>query len=704
MSNFYSHQKKFLGELINQAMSTPEHGANILIPDLQRPFVWKPTQVTLLMDSIIRGWPFGTLLLWKLKDSDLPRFPHRCFYRTVNRTDEENGNLVDMQQPPAEYLMVLDGQQRLQSLLLAVGGDEWGFKLKDTDWALELHSRKTRQTSYPHWSMGSLCFDTAAFLEEYKLNGGKLLALDFTKVLRWMVTKPVGGQSTHSKPDSYEESLLRTFDPANDGRYIRFSRIWHAVKEDAQLKEKDFRLRLQELLKDWKVGASNQAELIDPLAELMTTIRDIKLSEVSFLQVNNYSEIWSQDEYNDAIVNIFTRLNTAGRTLTREEITLAWLKTGWPDAGKSFGELKDKLEETGLPIGIDELVGLVSFLWAVHKHNGKLLQNRDLLDQKIIQPMAKDLSENWRQVQDAILSSMELLAERGLKYGNSHHYTSLYSLVVIWALNYMGDVWKAGNQQKGIAKDDFEMKLRKNIDVFLDRWMFGSQWAGRWSVGLVKNVEGYASLLAKVCGDVQKLNDPDAVVRILQDTAKTLLDGIIPDAYAGIDTVSASSKNRVSVYRNFLWVWHRLDGNRWEMSKIALKTKRRNATSADVDHCVAYGLWESRINAEWKGQDLNEKAELVSLVNKLGNCALLEKTFNIIKSKKQLADFLPEIHEFRAGLNPQEWAQKLSLPDVIINAASSPLSGIQKEIEARDVLLRDELKKFIKGEKTRTDI
>ena len=82
----------------------------------------------------------------------------------------------------------------------------------------------------------------------------------------------------------------------------------------------------------------------------------------------------------------------------------------------------------------------------------------------------------------------------------------------------------------------------------------------------------------------------------------------------------------------------------------------------------------------------------------------MEKTFNIIKSKKQLADFLPEIHEFRAGLNPQEWAQKLSLPDVIINAASSPLSGIQKEIEARDVLLRDELKKFIKGEKTRTDI
>jgi len=36
--------------------------------------------------------------------------------------------------PPAQYHMVLDGQQRLQSLLLALGGDGWGFKLEDRDW------------------------------------------------------------------------------------------------------------------------------------------------------------------------------------------------------------------------------------------------------------------------------------------------------------------------------------------------------------------------------------------------------------------------------------------------------------------------------------------------------------------------------------------------------------------------------------------
>ena len=71
-----------------------------------------------------------------------------------------------------------------------------------------------------------------------------------------------------------------------------------------------------------------------PMGELMTTLRDLKLSKVTYLELLAFDKhIWTEDTYNDAIVNIFTRLNTAGRTLTREEITLAWLKVGWePDA------------------------------------------------------------------------------------------------------------------------------------------------------------------------------------------------------------------------------------------------------------------------------------------------------------------------------------------------------------------------------------
>ena len=39
----------------------------IVLPDLQRDFVWDPEQIGLLFDSIMRGYPFGSLLLWQTR-------------------------------------------------------------------------------------------------------------------------------------------------------------------------------------------------------------------------------------------------------------------------------------------------------------------------------------------------------------------------------------------------------------------------------------------------------------------------------------------------------------------------------------------------------------------------------------------------------------------------------------------------------------
>jgi len=81
-----------------------------MVPDLQRPYVGTPSQVTLLVDSLLRGWPFGTLLLWKVHQDDLAS----PFWRVADRTGEFDDAQVSRSNPPAEFRMVLDGQQRLQ--------------------------------------------------------------------------------------------------------------------------------------------------------------------------------------------------------------------------------------------------------------------------------------------------------------------------------------------------------------------------------------------------------------------------------------------------------------------------------------------------------------------------------------------------------------------------------------------------------------
>ena len=40
----------------------------VVIPELQRPFVWKATKVRDLIDSLYRGFPVGFLIVWNNPD------------------------------------------------------------------------------------------------------------------------------------------------------------------------------------------------------------------------------------------------------------------------------------------------------------------------------------------------------------------------------------------------------------------------------------------------------------------------------------------------------------------------------------------------------------------------------------------------------------------------------------------------------------
>ena len=43
----------------------------IKLPEIQRGYIWKPTQVAKLIDSLYRGYPTGSLLFWRTTESPL---------------------------------------------------------------------------------------------------------------------------------------------------------------------------------------------------------------------------------------------------------------------------------------------------------------------------------------------------------------------------------------------------------------------------------------------------------------------------------------------------------------------------------------------------------------------------------------------------------------------------------------------------------
>ena len=708
MANIYEEKNKPLHELLDNARS--DDGATVLIPDLQRPYVWTPNQVVLLMDSLIRGWPFGTLLMWKIGQGEIQNIPHRPFWRTIDRTDTANGSIVEKKDPPASYHMVLDGQQRVQSLLLALGGDAWGFKMEDRDWAEELQNRRVRgrQGKYKHWSKACLCFDLEQFQKEYD-DGKGLLAVDFRNVLKWVITDPAEGQSKWAKPENYEESLPRTADKPNQGRYIRVSRLWLATVPNPNIKEAGFRDIATKLFTDEGIPADKAVKALTPMGEFMTTLRDVKLSKVTYLELIPFDKnIWTQDSYNDAIVNIFTRLNTAGRTLTREEITLAWLKVGWDSAvtggktaGICFEELLNELAGLGLKIGMDDLVGAVSVVWAASHNGGKLLENRDLLKGDIIRPMANALATDWTKITRAIIECTKAVTARDLEYGGQ--FASLNALAVLWSWCFLAVSWEESNGLKERPKDDFQKKCAEILVTHVDRWLLGSQWAGRWAESSNRAMTGYAKDLNtdSIALNVEK--NPDKAIGIIKARMTALVADVVVDATTYVANLSTPIRERVSIYRNVLWIWHRIDKERWKMSQIPLRIGRSKKTRPEVDHTVAHSMWGEFVKA-LAGDD-DDLQQALPVVNMLGNCSLLEKTFNISKSDKTLKSFMEEVHEFKEGkIILTDWAKELGIPDIMLEPLADKVEEITAAIEARDKEIRDEVVKFIKGERERADL
>ncbi|CAB3796934.1 hypothetical protein LMG28614_04475 [Paraburkholderia ultramafica] len=107
---------------LNGVMTQIDAG-KIVLPAMQRPFVWKDERITKLIDSLLRGFPIGTALLWKT--ATMQRY--RRFQKDVQ---PDAGISIDFENDDSsERYLVLDGQQRLTSLFVAIAGTYDGKRL-----------------------------------------------------------------------------------------------------------------------------------------------------------------------------------------------------------------------------------------------------------------------------------------------------------------------------------------------------------------------------------------------------------------------------------------------------------------------------------------------------------------------------------------------------------------------------------------------
>lgn len=118
MKNQRQTIRKIVGFLNNE-----EEDGGFWLPNIQRPFVWSEVQICRLFDSILREYPISTLLVWKTNS------PIRC--RKFIDNWRSGIRLSDFYIPEntKKKALVLDGQQRLQSLFIGLMGSYDGREL-----------------------------------------------------------------------------------------------------------------------------------------------------------------------------------------------------------------------------------------------------------------------------------------------------------------------------------------------------------------------------------------------------------------------------------------------------------------------------------------------------------------------------------------------------------------------------------------------
>lgn len=92
-----------------------------VLPSIQREFVWGTDQIETLFDSLMRDYPIGTFLFWKVDKNKIKDFQFYEFLKKYHEKDHRHNLKADLADDE-DIIALLDGQQRMTSLYLALVG------------------------------------------------------------------------------------------------------------------------------------------------------------------------------------------------------------------------------------------------------------------------------------------------------------------------------------------------------------------------------------------------------------------------------------------------------------------------------------------------------------------------------------------------------------------------------------------------------
>lgn len=269
----------------------------IVLPEMQRRYVWTSTKVRDLLDSLYRNYPSGTILVWETEGTGISR----------------NLDIQQEKSPLSTKLLLLDGQQRLTSLAALLTGKP--LRVKNSEKPIEIMFNLEHPDDLS---------DIEVLEDEDQYSDETFEDSDFD-----------GDESEDEIQDYLNKMTFVVY-----SRALEDSKTWIRVTDIFQQSD-------TQLLK--KVGINSENPLWEKYSERLQVVRGIKkYSYVMQILDKEY-------DYNE-VTEIFVRVNSSGVKLRSSDLALAQITAKWHGSLEIFEKFTYEAKEYGYDLDVSHIV------------------------------------------------------------------------------------------------------------------------------------------------------------------------------------------------------------------------------------------------------------------------------------------------------------------------------------------------------------
>ena len=278
-------------------------GRKMILPALQRDFVWRRKDIVRLFDSLLQGFPINTLMFWEVDDIMNGVMEYYEFLSSKYQESVSTNRIYQVRDNDSKTI-VIDGQQRLTSLWISLYGSYTLEKGKNEMYLyLNLDAPDNSNDSEDDSINSTASYYNFRFMTEYK----------FKNCI-------ANGEHWIRVSDAYAQN---------------FNAISYILSN--QLAENEF--------------------AIETLEKLLSVFKDENI-------INAY-EIQGEDL--DHVLNIFVRTNSGGKPLSKGDLLLSVITVNWAgsnnvNAREYVQDIVNKVAEYGYKVDKDWVLSCILYI------------------------------------------------------------------------------------------------------------------------------------------------------------------------------------------------------------------------------------------------------------------------------------------------------------------------------------------------------